>query len=221
MSARPGGARGGPSLALWTVVCGLAELLGIATGALWWVGWDQLNPEPVGAATKAGMLAIKGLSGLVEGLILGLAQAWLLRRRYTALSAVAWSSVTCALALLGWTIGSSFAIYGGAEAGAPPADPGPVATVIMSAGFGLAVGAVFGAGQALVLRRAARRAWVWIAANAAGWAIALPAIYLAASVGGGPGLLPLAAGSGLAAGLMLGLVTGLSLRWMPPRETDP
>jgi hypothetical protein len=49
--------------------------------------------------------------------------------------------------------------------------------------------------------------------------MALPAIYMAASLDTGPATLPLAAGSGVVAGLLLGLVTGVALRWMPAMET--
>ena len=90
----------------------------------------------------------------------------------------------------------------------------------MAAGFGLLIGAIFGAVQGLALMRGAERAWLWIAANALGWGVALPVIYAAASEAGGNIAAPAAAGAGLVAGLLLGLVTGAFLRWMPPKPAD-
>ena len=64
----------------WVVLTAAAELAGIALGAAWWVGADRLNPEPEGLPLQLLMLAAKALSGVVEGAVLGAAQAGLKRR---------------------------------------------------------------------------------------------------------------------------------------------
>lgn len=201
----------------WTLGCGFAEFAGIALAALWWVMMDRLNPEPAGAATMGLMLVAKGAAGLIEGAILGLVQAILLRRRYPRLSVRGWAFATILLAGAGWVLGSAPSIFlsGGAAAGADP----PLGQVLgFAAAFGLAVGAAFGAAQWLVLRRAAIRAVLWIPANMLAWAAALPVIYLAASLGGGAaqiGEVALRAlAGGLGAGLLLGAILYLFIRRM-------
>jgi hypothetical protein len=91
--------------------------------------------------------------------------------------------------------------------------------------FGLLVGALFGAVQALALRRAALHPHWWIIANAVGWAMALPVIYFGASLPGEAALLVQAIAAGLAsgaiAGLILGVVTGLAFARMEPKQADP
>lgn len=208
-------------LIVWIVACGIAELGGLTLAALWWLIADRVDPEPVTTSARLGMLGLKGAAGLVEGLFLGLAQALALRPIYPRLPIRNWVLATTLLAVAGWTIGSSFAMFAspGPAPGAAPFDPTPGETAMLAAAFGLAVGALFGVAQALVLRRAARRAWLWVAGNMAGWAIALPGIYLAASAG--PENPAQAAANALAAGavagLLLGAVTSLAIRRMPPR----
>lgn len=199
-----GGARG---WAAWIVLTALAELLGIALGAVWWVGADQLNPEPRGLAAQLAMLGLKALSGVVEGAVLGVVQASLMRRRLPGLSIRRWSAATCAVAVAGWAFGSSFSVFGGGAGPEGGFDPGPALTVALSAGFGLMVGTLFGAVQALALGGLRVTRWPWIAGNAAGWALGLPAIYLAASGAIAGPVWALGAGGGLIAGAIVGAAT--------------
>ncbi len=216
-----------PGLGLWAAGCGAAELLGIALAALWWVLIDRNFPAPETLAGKWAMVVAKGLAGLLEGAVLGVVQAGLLRLRYPALSVGGWTRVTMGLAMLGWMLGSapSILLVPDMDPQGVPSDPPPGITALYAAGFGLVVGAAFGAAQWLVLRRAARRALLWIPANMIGWAVALPLIYLAASVGSaelGVGAIAVRAVlGGLGAGLLFGLVTGLFLRRIPPPVTAP
>ena len=204
----------------WIAACAIGETLGIALAACWWVAVDRIDPEPVTLTAKLAMLAAKSAAGIVEGGLLGMLQAWALRLRYPALSPTGWTLATVALAVLGWAIGSSFAIFASAEGSAPP-DPGLVPTMAMASGFGLAVGALFGLVQTMPLRRAAQPGMWWILFNAIGWAVALPAIYLAASADLGLGLAGVALGGlagGAIAGALLGAVTSLAFAHMPPRD---
>jgi hypothetical protein len=74
------------------------------------------------------------------------------------------------------------------------------------------MGAVLGAGQALVLRGRCRHPWRWVTANALGWAVAMAVIFTGATTAGAdwswPVLLGYGALTGAVAGTGLGVVTG-------------
>jgi len=88
--------------------------------------------------------------------------------------------------------------------------------------LGAGLGALFGWVQQQALNAAAHNTYWWIVANACGWGLALPVIYVAASIGepGAPVSSYLLTGlsAGLIAGLVLGAVTGLSFWKMAPRR---
>jgi len=91
---------GGPSYRyylFWVVMCALAELLGIAVGAIWWVWIDRFDPEPATATAKWLSLAGKSLSGVGEGIALGGLQAFALRRVYPRLRVTRWVIYTTLL----------------------------------------------------------------------------------------------------------------------------
>lgn len=200
--------------AAWVVLTALAELLGIALGAVWWVGVDQLDPEPRGLPLQLTMLSLKALSGVVEGAVLGAIQARLMRGRLPGLSVRRFSAATAAVAVAGWAIGSSFSVFGGGGGPQGGFDPDPMTTILLSGGFGLAVGTLFGGVQALALGGLGVKRWPWIAGNAAGWALGLPAIYLAASGAVSGPVWALGAGGGLLAGLMVGAATAVAFATM-------
>ena len=207
----------------WTFACGIAEFLGIALAALWWILVDRLDPQPIALPSRLLMLALKGGSGIIEGAILGVAQASVLCRRYPALSRRRWTVATAIFASVGWLIGSApsiFIVPAGTDPG-PAFEPSLPEVSLFAAIFGLAVGAAFGGAQWLVLRHAAWRSGRWIVANMVGWMVALPVIYIAASSGSGVAPIPevILRGlvSGLAAGLILGALLYPFILRMPPR----
>jgi hypothetical protein len=204
----------------WVVTCATAELIGIGAGAAWWIAMDRLAPDPAMLAGKFTMLGLKSLAGLVEGVSLGFLQAAFLRRLYPRLSLLRWIAWTALLAVFGWAAGSAIPIFGTFE-GQESAEPSLVLVIVFSSGFGLLVGALFGGAQALAFRSAAHRSYWWVVSNAVGWAVALPVIYLAASL---PGenttqwqALAAAIVSGAVAGLLLGAITGLAFWRMESR----
>lgn len=205
---------------LWVVICALAELIGIAAGAAWWIAMDQIAPAPLTLAGKVTMLALKSLSGLLEGTVLGLLQAIVLRRLYPRLPMPGWVVLTVLLAIFGWAVGSAIPIFGGSGNGELPEPPLPL-MLSFAALFGLLVGALFGGVQAFALRRAARHSGWWIPFNAAGWAAALPVIYFGASLPNesASSVQAVVAGllSGAVAGLILGIVTGFAFERMAPK----
>lgn len=145
-----------------------------------------------------------------------------LRRIYPTLSMGRWILYTSILAVAGWAIGSAIPIFGEfSDTATEPYDPPVVPLAMASAAMGAGLGVMFGFVQRFALRAAATDTHWWVVANAMGWALALPLIYVAASLGGpddpisayiGAGLV-----AGLGAGLVLGLVTGLSFWKMEPR----
>jgi hypothetical protein len=195
-------------------------LIGIGVGAIWWIAMDQIAPDPVSLAGKVTMLGLKSLSGLVEGIVLGSLQAIVLRRIYPRLSLPAWVILTALLAIFGWAVGSAIPIFG-TVGDREQVEPPLLLIVAFASLLGLLVGGLFGGVQALELRKAALRSYWWIIVNAAGWAIALPVIYLAASLPDQSTTLwqIVTAGltSGIVAGVLLGAVTGLAFWHIAPR----
>jgi hypothetical protein len=212
------------SFTRWIEACAAGELLGIASAALWWVTCERFDPAPIGLTAQILMLVAKSGSGLIQGLVLGYLQGWALQRPYPAISASRWTAATIAIAVAGWGLAAWASVFG--------FDHGPDApvlnlmqTALTAAVFGIVTGLVFGSAQALVLRGVARRAHWWIVANMLGWGLALPCIYIASSVGSAqPGSLEIAFRGlvgGVASGVVLGTITGLSFKLMPSRFPAP
>lgn len=90
--------------------------------------------------------------------------------------------------------------------------------------FGLVAGSIVGAAQWLVLRRHVQRAGSWISANALGWAVAFPWIYVAGTLPAEDTPLSLtfvlAVVAGALGGLCLGAVTGAFLLRLTPIEVE-
>lgn len=200
----------------WVLLCGLAELCGIALAAVWWVVIDLLQPKPTSALMFALVLLAKSCAGLLEGFILGAAQGLHLRRLLPGLDLASWITATCAIAVFGWLIGSAIPMSIEAQAAStqqPAFDPPPLQTALFAAVFGTLVGIIFGTAQWLVLRTAAVSAHWWIIGNALGWGFALPVIYVAASAGDPQTPLANAVMLGVAAGMGAGLMIGLATLW--------
>lgn len=199
----------------WVVLIALAELVGVLLGASWWVWADGLMPEPDGLFWQICMLLLKALSGVPEGMVLGLVQANLMSRRLPELSIVRWITATCAVAMVGWAVGSSFSIFAAGDGGTTGGfDPGVGQTILMAAGFGVLVGALFGGVQTLVLSGLGVVRWPWIVGNAVGWSLALPVIYLAASGWAVGPVWALGAIGGLVAGALVGVATAVAFAFM-------
>lgn len=200
----------------WIEACAAGEMLGIASAALWWVTVDRFNP---GFAGDWLLFVGKAASGLAFGLVLGNLQSWALKRQFPTLHARHWVVATTFVSVALFAIAAWYAVFLPADQqGLVPPVHTPFETAVTSAMFGLALGALLGVAQALVLRRAARSSFWWILASAIGWGAALPCIYLAASVGSSaPGSLEIAARGvvgGVVSGVVLGTVTGLSFAVM-------
>ena len=210
----------------WILANALAELAGLgltlAAGflATRWIG------EPSTPAGWAVLLGAMTASGAVEGTIVGLAQ-WSVLRHRLEVARRAWVGATIAGALLAWMLGSlpSTLMQAGADAGqSAMAEPSLGLVLLFASGIGLVAGAVLASAQALVLRRAAYRAWLWLPANSLAWAVGMPVIFLAIEVASRAGTLPLSVlllAAGLAAaGAAVGAVHGLVMVRLEPQPNQ-
>jgi hypothetical protein len=189
------GARGRPSWALWWRWVGAnaaGELLGLGTaapvGAALVLRLAETPGWPAALAT-AGVMILAGT--LVEGATVGTAQWLVLRRPLPRLRWRDWALATAAGACIAWTLGMvpSTLLAATADAGAAPSgEPSDALVYTLAAAMGLALGPILGVPQWLALRRHARRAGWWVAANAAAWAVGMPVIFagVGVAVGGGP-----------------------------------
>lgn len=205
----------------WVLACGAGELLGIGLAALLMVMHFRIWGEPTTPAAYAGVLFMAVLAGLAEGCITGFLQWRVLRRLYAQLRPGPWIGMTAAGAATAWLIGMIPGIAIPASGAAPeiPEAPGAAMIVMMGIIMGLSLGALLGAFQWRALRKHSAEAGRWIPANAAAWALGMPLIMLAATA---PDentpiriILLLALAGGVAAGAVLGIVTGIFLHYMP------
>ena len=168
------------------------------------------------AGPVAGLLLVL-LGGLTEGAALGLLQSSVLRDRLGGRRS-GWVLTTTLVAGLGWAAGSTPATLSGNDGGTPP-----LGLVLLGAmALGIVMGAVLGAAQATVLRHHVRHPWRWSVANACGWAVAMPVVFLGATTAGAgwswPTLIGYGALTGAVAGAVLGVVTGA---WLPSLDGLP
>jgi hypothetical protein len=204
----------------WVFANGWSECIGLgATGVLgWWVMRITGEPSSVVAVLRTALLGVAG-GMLFEGILVGYAQARVLRAWDADFHSGPWILATAIGAGVAWLLGmipsTAMALAGPAAAGAPPAWlEGPM-QYVLAAGMGLVLGPILGTPQMFVLRRYARRAGRWILANALAWAVGMPVVFL------GAGAVPHETSTAvaimivgltcLAAGITVGAVHGLFL----------
>ena len=211
----------------WTTACALAEAIGIglAAGAAILIGVTM--GEPVTATQRAVVLVLMVVAGALEGLALGLFQWSVLGEAFPKMSARSWALTTAAVAALGWLLGmlpSTLHAPSAMPAEPPSRDMRIVFALFVAPVFGLVAGSIVGAAQWLVLRRHVQRAGSWISANALGWAVAFPWIYVAGTLPAEDTPLSLtfvlAVVAGALGGLCLGAVTGAFLLRLTPIEVE-
>jgi hypothetical protein len=206
------------SLARWTALCAAAEAIGMTAAASAAKVSQALVGEPGNGREAAVVLSLVVGGGLVEGIALGGLQAAGLRRLVPGLDRRRWLLVTTAVAGLGWAAASAPAALSGADDGSVP----PLLLVLGGAvALGVLMGALLGAAQATGLRGHVRHPWRWVGANSAAWALAMAVIFLGATAPdadwSGPTVAALGTVTGLAAGAVLGLVSG----WFLPSLDGP
>lgn len=209
----------------WVMLCAAAELLGIASAAVWYGSVNMMfgEPEPLLARTVVWLLMT--LAAVPEGIVLGGLQAKGMRWFLPEISARRWMLATIAVGLFGWAIGTFIPLFLAPEAAAEGmSEPGLLGTAVFAAVFGILVGSVFGIGQAWALPQGTRGRVPWILANACGWAVGLPLIYIAAQFAGDlegwPARISVWAIGGLGAGASIGVATGFALRSIGGRRSE-
>lgn len=188
----------------WCLACLVGEALGIAIVATAYAALDR------GVLTDTTNVILT--AGAWEGLALGTAQAFVLRR--LGVDPFSWIVLTVAGAVTGYGL----SIIGGAGSGEESpgaAEPALWLMALLGAGLGVVMGLLMGGLQGLAFRGIVtiRR---WALANAVGWAPAMAVIIIAAGLPGYAWPLPavalLGTASGAIAGLCVGAVTALALR---------
>jgi hypothetical protein len=216
-----GNASGGLLMSVWCFACLTGELLGLGSSfallalarELGVDGFDQTTP--VGARLALGLAV-----GAIEGGSLGMAQALALKVRLPHLSAWRFAGATALPAALVWATVLAL-MNPGDTTGPVSSEPPMMLIVLVGAVGGLSGGVLMGAFQALAVLRMVgrRRALLWIAASATGWAAGLAVIMVATTLQDEhtPTLLvALFAGLGAALG---GLALGLASFWGARRLT--
>ncbi|SPL98875.1 unnamed protein product [[Actinomadura] parvosata subsp. kistnae] len=152
----------------WTKAVTLGEIAGFAVPAVVaaqvaaaeWT-WLGIGPLLQGAAIV--------MAGAVEGAILGLAQAYVLRAALPVIPTRAWVRATAAGAVIAWTVGLLPVVLGERILRWPPA------VLVL---LGLTLLGSMGLLQARLLRGQVRKAWRWAVASAGSWLVALGAFAL-------------------------------------------
>jgi hypothetical protein len=150
-----------------------------------WVGWATLGESlgflaPVLAwflaatAWPRAEFALLVLAGLAEGAVLGWFQVRVLRNRLPGISAARWVLLTAVAAAFAWSVGMLPSTFGEWQDW-----PLPLRLTAGGAAAILLLGSI-GTAQWFELRHHVRRAWPWIAGNAAAWAAGLAAFMLVA-----------------------------------------
>ena len=168
--------------ARWVLANGWSEALGLGStfllGSLLAPALQQLRGVPAILLTAAFAVA---LGVLLEGLLVGAAQASVLRRRLTGLPPKVWVRMTMIGAGLAWLLGmvpSSIAALNAPSSTNHTSVPPPYVEYALAAGLGAVAGPVLGIAQWTALRRQAPRAGRWLWANALAWAVGMPVIFL-------------------------------------------
>jgi len=197
----------------WMAACALAEGIGIASAA---AATRLTNPDS--SPDLWPVLGGAAAAAFIEGSALGVLQGRVVRDSLAGVSVQRWWIPTVTVAFVGWTLGSVPATMasGGAE-------PSLWLVVLGAVGLGAAMGAVFGAAQRLAIRHLPGSSrWIW--ANVAGWAAAMPVIYLGASLPSAStptaAVVVIGAAAGALAGAALGAVTGPALRGLSDASTS-
>jgi uncharacterized integral membrane protein len=152
--------RGGRLWAVWFGVVTVGEFLGFAVPAV--IGATTAH-APAGVAFPALLAA-----GAVEGTLLGLAQAYVLRRAIDGIRTGRWVAASAGAAVVAYAVGMAPSSTSGLLETLPPAVLAMAAAVL-----GTVLLLSIGTAQWLVLRTLVRHATRWIATTALAWTAGL------------------------------------------------
>lgn len=167
----------------WIVANGWAEAAGLGTTLLLGRAAGPALEQGAGpGAIMLGALAAVVLGVLLEGVLVGSAQARVLRSSLRTLSTADWIKGTMLGAGAAWLLGmvpsTVVSLLEIAPATGAGSEPSAAARYGLALALGAVTGPVLGLGQWLVLRRHVSRAGRWIVANAVAWAVGMVVIFL-------------------------------------------
>lgn len=199
----------------WVLANLLGELIGLGVVAgVTYAALTRLG-EPTSVVSSLAYAALTVALGAVEGAVVGLAQARVLRRRLPRLRS--WVAATIIGAVIAWTLGvlpGTLASLLGPGQSEPPADMPDAIQLLLAVPVGVLAGAILSLPQWRILRRYVSGAGWWVAANAIAWAFGMPFVFVAASIdptAGAGSALTLIGGSLAAAGAVVGAIHGAFL----------
>ena len=205
----------------WIAANSLAELLGLGTVAALGYAIASRVREPHGVFQAIAFASVFVLLGAFEGLVVGWAQAKVLKLRLPGLTG--WVRATVVGAAVSWALGmapSTIMSLGQASEAKPPPEISEPLRLLLAAGLGLVAGPALAFFQWRRLRRHVPRAGLWLPANSVAWAVGMPVIFLGAHVSACttvPLLVAAGVGAALAAaGALVGAIHGRALLWLLP-----
>ncbi len=196
----------------WVVVMALAQVVGLGIVAIAGTFINSLG--------TIGTVTVLHLVGLLQGIVLGVAQ-WLVLRRYIRHSGQ-WIAVTAIAAMIAWLIGikASAVMVLVTSLDTTLTAEMKTATLLKDVFLlGAWVGGVLGIAQWFVLKHRIRQALWWVLANALAWAVGLGVAFMGAGMmrtGDFSNLKTALAGAatGLSMGAVVGAITGIALVWL-------
>jgi hypothetical protein len=208
----------------WVLANALAELLGLGTSALLWLGLIFNVEQRLGVMSAAAIVVVG--STLLEGSAVGIGQWLVLRRIWPTLKWQQWWLGTAIGAFIAWTLGMIPSTLMSLAEETTTTTPAPEISDIvvwsLAALMGLVLGPILALPQWFILRRHVAHAGWWIPGNAAAWGLGMPVIFM------GMGLIPEGAVTlttlvivllSLAlAGAVVGMVHGTVLLWLLHRN---
>jgi hypothetical protein len=174
----------------WIAANGLGEAVGLGTT---FVLGRALAPilaaESSARSVIAGALGAVAAGVVLEGVVVGCSQAWVLHRHVPAVPVAKWVRATALGAGVAWLIGmipsTAIGLLQVTASGGPAPSGGPAApepSRLLQYGLavllGAATGPILGAVQARVLRRLTPPVRGWVVANAAAWALGMLLLFV-------------------------------------------
>jgi len=206
----------------WVIANSLGEAVGLGAASLLGAALALGIQAAFGTLAPLVIFVVAVLAGTFEGLVVGAAQSLVLKQALPALRPRHWIAASAAGAFVAWVLGmlpSTLIDFGAAAAGsAPPPDIPDALQYLFAAGLGLLAGPILGFAQWIVLRDHVRGAGWWLPANALGWALGMPLVFMVA--GSAPpsgitaGFVLLVLGVIALVGAVVGMVHGAFLIWL-------
>lgn len=166
----------------WVAANALGELIGLGTVAAAGFFLFRHAGEPQNSSQALAFSGAFVLLGAFEGLVIGLAQWRVLRTVVPAMRG--WVLATVGGAVMAWALGmvpSTLASLTPQGEDAATFQPPLALILLLASGLGAVAGPLLAAIQWFSLRRVlAGKAWVWLPANGAAWALGMPIIFLGA-----------------------------------------